>query len=111
MLHITIDKGVAIARFKQVTRFNYVISQEVKDQLNTIMKKDNAKLIFDLHGLDFIDSSAIGTLISILKSSKEHKGTFVLCNLSPEVNDLLEVMQLQSVFCIHSTIEQALEHI
>ena len=111
MLQITIDKEIAIASFKNVSRFNYIISQEVKDQLNTIMKKNGAKLILNMQGLEFIDSSAIGTLISVLKTSKENRGTFYLCNLSPEVNDLLEVMQLQTVFDIYSTLDEAISKI
>ncbi|OQA98163.1 MAG: putative anti-sigma factor antagonist [Bacteroidetes bacterium ADurb.Bin217] len=111
MVQITFDNGIAIASFKNVTRFNYVISQEVKDQLNTVMKKQGAKLIFNMQGLDFIDSSAIGTIISVLKSAKEFQGTFCLCNLSPEVYDLLEVMQLQTVFEIYPTLEEALSKV
>lgn len=111
MLQITINKGVAIASFNHVTRFNYIISQEVKDQLNTLMKKHEAKLIFNLKGLEFIDSSAIGSLISVLKSSKECTGKFYLCNLSPEVFDLLEVMQLHTVFDIYPTLDEAFSKI
>ena len=111
MLDIYNEKGVAIARFKNISRFNSVVSQYVKDELNAIMKQHGAKLIISFEEIRFIDSSAFGTLISVLKMAKENKGTLRLCNMSMEVMELMEVMQLHTVFDIYGTVDDALSGI
>lgn len=106
MLDIYIENNITIARFKNLNRFNYTISQSVKDDLNSILRNNNKKLIIDFKGIEFVDSSAIGALISVLKTSKEIKGSLYLCNVSAEVMDLFEVMQLHTVFNIYATKEE-----
>lgn len=111
MLHIKIENAITIVNFQAVNRFNYIISQNVKDEVNQIMRKRDTKLIFDFTNIDFIDSSAIGSLISILKTSKENNNSFALTNVNKEVQDLLEIMQLNTIFTVYPTMEEALSKI
>ena len=108
MLHIIVQNGITIARFKNISRFNSIISQSVKDELNTIMKHQDVKLIIDFDNIKYIDSSAFGALISILKTAKENNGKLRFSNMSSEVMELIEVMQLNTIFNIFATIEDAL---
>lgn len=108
MLEVENKNGIFVARLKDITRFNSIISQSVKDELNKIMSNSGSKLIFDLDGIKFIDSSAFGTLISILKTSKSSNGVFKICNVSPDVKELIEVMQLDTVFDISGTMDECL---
>lgn len=111
MLEISTHKDITIAKFKNITRFNYIISQNIKDDLTEILQKNNCKLILDFKGIEFIDSSAIGVLILVVKKSKQNSGKFVFCNVSNQVLDLIQIMQLESVFQIYSTLEEAISKI
>lgn len=108
MLEVVEKNGIFVAKLRDISRFNSVISQSVKDELNSIMSNPNTKLVFNLEGIKFIDSSAFGTLISILKTSKQYNGQFKICNVSPDVQELIEVMQLDTVFEICGTEEECL---
>jgi len=98
--------GVKVASFDGITRFNSVVSQTVKEQLNQHLSSPGAKVVLNLEGIKFIDSSAFGALISILKTSKENKTTFMLSNPSGEVKELIYIMQLDTVFSVHDTLDE-----
>jgi len=108
MLEVADFDGIFIARLKDISRFNSIISQSVKDELNKIMSERGTKLIFDLEGIKFIDSSAFGTLISILKTSKINNGIFKICNVTPDVQELISVMQLDTVFEICTSVDNCI---
>ncbi|MBK8806176.1 MAG: STAS domain-containing protein [Bacteroidales bacterium] len=109
MLTINQDNNLVIVRFNGETRFNSEISQEVKNELNHFLEKSGILLIFDLYGIKYIDSSAFGTLISLLKTSKLNNSNLKLCNLSNEVSELLMVMQLDTVFNICTDVNACLK--
>ncbi len=111
ILVIKEKNGVKIASFDGINRFNSVVSQTVKEQLNQYLLEPGSKVIFDFEGVKFIDSSAFGALISILRTSKEHSSIFRLCNLSGELKDLIFVMQLDSVFSIYDSLDECLASI
>ena len=108
ILNITEKKGVKIASFNGINRFNVVVSQPVKEQINAFLIIPDSKFIFDLEGVRYIDSSAFGALISNLKTAKQSNSTFILCNLAPEVKEIITIMQLHTVFTICSSIEESI---
>ena len=99
-------KGVKVASFDGINRFNAVVSQTVKEQINHYLSESGTKLIFNLEGIRFIDSSAFGALISNLKMAKQSNSVFKLCNLAPELKDIIFVMQLDTVFSICDSIDE-----
>jgi len=109
LLNITNKNGVTIASFDGINRFNAVVSQTVKEQINALLSVAHSKVIFDLTGIRFIDSSAFGALISNLKTAKLHNTSFSLCNLSPEIKEIITVMQLDTIFTIGETIEESIK--
>jgi len=100
---------IKIASFDGISRFNSVVSQTVKEQINQYLAINGSKVVLDLEGVKFIDSSAFGSLISVLRTSKEHDSTFMLCNPSAEVKELINIMQLDTVFSVFDTLDECLE--
>lgn len=109
MLQIKQINDIHVASFSNLNRFNSVISQSVKDELSRIVSEKSARLVLDLAGIKFIDSSAFGALISILNTANENQSTFKICNPSPEVHELIMVMQLDTVFEISQNIDECVK--
>lgn len=109
MLEITKSENVHIAKFANISRFNTVIAQPVRDELSRIVSFPGAKLVLDLDGIKFIDSSAFGALLAVLNTSRACGSTFKLCNTSPEISELIKVMQLDTVFPIVSSREECVK--
>lgn len=108
MLNIIKQNDVVVARFQNVNRFNSAISQSVKDELLPFVSGKDLKLVIDLEDIVFIDSSAFGTLIALLRVSKTTNSKIRLCNLTNEVKEEISVMQLDTVFDIRGSFDDCI---
>ena len=95
-----------IISFDGIFRFNTQFALEVKPQMMESLK-NSSNLIVDLTGIKFIDSGGFGVIISLLKASKQSNSRLLFCNLSHEVLDLINIMQLHMILEIYSTLSDA----
>lgn len=66
-----------------------------------------SSLLFDLSGVTFIDSSALGLLITLLKSATHFDRQFVLINPSKPVMEALRLVQLDTMFAVAPDADSA----
>ncbi|MEA2030405.1 MAG: STAS domain-containing protein, partial [candidate division Zixibacteria bacterium] len=62
----------------------------------------------NLNGVEFINSSGLGTLVSIMKLTRIKKGRLTLSNLASYVQEIFDITQLSHIFEIYDTEEEAL---
>jgi anti-sigma B factor antagonist len=108
MLKIDNINNINVASFEYISRFNSLITDAVKEQLNNLFNKPNNKLILNLDGIKFIDSSGFGVLLSVMKTANINSGQFKLCSINKEVLDLFKLLQLQNVFDIYHNLNDCL---
>ena len=101
--------NVVIVRFDNIDRFNALITEPVKEDLKSLFNKPDTKLILNLEGIRFIDSSGFGVFLSILKTANNNHGQFKLCNIESEVMELFRLLQLHNVFEIHNNLEECIK--
>jgi anti-anti-sigma factor len=109
MLKVELINNVYVASFENINRFNALITEPVKEQLNNLFNKPNTKLILNLEGISFIDSSGFGVFLSVMKTASVNYGHFKLCNISKEVMELFKLLQLHNVFEIYSNLDDCLK--
>lgn len=109
MLKVDLINNVYVASFENINRFNALITEPVKEQLNNLFNKPNTKLILNLEGINFIDSSGFGVFLSIMKTASINFGHFKICNISKEVMELFKLLQLHNVFEIYSNLDDCLK--
>jgi anti-sigma B factor antagonist len=68
----------------------------------------DAKLIFDLSCLKFVDSSGLGALLSCLRQLNAVGGDLKLCGMVKPVRALFELVRMHRVFEIFNTQDEAL---
>jgi anti-anti-sigma factor len=66
------------------------------------------KLVLNLGGVPYMDSSAIAVLVESLQKMRKVGGKVFLTNLQPRVKGLLEIARLDSIFGIAASEEEAL---
>ena len=66
------------------------------------------RLVLNLGGIRYIDSSGIATLIEVLKESQKAKKEFALFALSPAVHDVFKLTHVIKIFQVYETEEQAI---
>ncbi len=109
MIKTEFINGVIIASLSDVSRFNALISEPVKEELKSLFSSPDTKLILDLEGVKFIDSSGFGVFLSIMKTANNSYGYFKICNICEEVMELFKLLQLHNIFEIYNTREDALK--
>lgn len=109
MLKTDIINNINVVTFNNVTRFNALITESVKSELNSFFSKPGTKLILDLEGVNFIDSSGFGVFLSAMKTANNSHGQFKICNIAPEVMELFKLLQLHNVFEIYGNRDDCLK--
>ena len=83
---------------------------ELGEKIEYYIKKDQVpKFIIDLKKVPFINSAGLGIFLNIFKHVDSLKGRMVFANLNSDVENLMEITKLASVFEIFKTSDEALE--
>ncbi len=83
----------------------------LKEALLQALGDGMLRIVIDMSGVHFIDSSALGVLIGGVKRLKPKDGRLVLVSVDENVNWIFQITGLNSVFDIFQTREEALEGI
>ena len=75
-------------------------SADFKDTLLALIEEKNTDIEIVGTSLDYIDSTGLGVLISVLKQMKDHGTTIIIKNIKPSIKKLLELTRLDKVFTI-----------
>nr|WP_320120184.1 STAS domain-containing protein [uncultured Marinifilum sp.] len=92
--------SVTVMKLIETNRLYALNAGVAKEKMNEVLSIPKSKLVIDFESINFIDSSGFGALLSALKTSKEHKSQIKLCNINKDVMELIELMQLDSIFDI-----------
>lgn len=83
---------------------------ELAEKMEKFIKPGQApKFIVDLKKVPFINSAALGIFLNIFKHVDSLKGRIVFAGLNSDVENLMEITKLSSVFEIFRTVDEALE--
>lgn len=79
----------------------------LREQLITLVNDKKYRIVVSLEGVDFIDSTGLGVLISGLKRARTHDGAFALVCTEPRILKVFEITGLLKVFDVHPSIDDA----
>ncbi|MBI3695547.1 MAG: STAS domain-containing protein [Acidobacteria bacterium] len=77
--------------------------------LDLFEKRGQERVILDLKGVNYIDSSGVASLVEGLQQAKKHKARFILSCLNQAPRHVLDLTRLTSVFEITQTVDEALK--
>ncbi len=80
-----------------------------QDILAPIVESSTSKgIIFDCLEVNYIDSSGLGTIVSIYKTLKGQDKKFVLININQHIENLLGLTKLDQIITIEEDLEAAI---
>ena len=97
--------GVAVAAVP-VEELDASNSSDFKRDIAPVLQA-NAKLVLDLSGLRFVDSSGLGAMLSCLRQLSAKGGDLKLCGMSRQVRSLFELVRMHRIFDIYPTRAEA----
>jgi len=78
--------------------------------LEKYVEADPKNVILDLSKIDFIDSSGLGALVQIAKSSQNAGGTFQVVT-NPRVTQTVKLVRLEKFLSLQNTLDAALQNV
>ncbi|HAT24219.1 MAG: STAS domain-containing protein [Pantoea sp.] len=90
-----------------VRRLDASVALRFKEAVAAVIQQGETALILDFSRVDFIDSSCLGALISLLKSLSG-KGQLVLCALNANIKAMFALTRMDRVFTICADRSEAL---
>jgi anti-sigma B factor antagonist len=72
----------------------------LRKTVHSLVEEGKKKIILNLADVDYIDSSGVGELVGCYTTLRNEGGELKLLNLSPKVQDILNVTKLYTVFDI-----------
>ncbi|MHC1790473.1 STAS domain-containing protein [Solidesulfovibrio sp.] len=88
--------------------FDYTVCPDFQRALAAHLETAPAVLLFDLSGVAFMDSSAIGSLITVRNRLLSSGGTVALCAIADGVAKVLRIADLGKVFALYPDVQAAL---
>ncbi len=73
-------------------------AEELRAQVDQALVAGAKTLLMDLKETTFVDSSGLGTLVSVLKKVRSQDCEMYVCSINPQVKMLFELTSMDRVF-------------
>jgi anti-sigma B factor antagonist len=83
-------------------------SVALRTTIRRLLGDGKTKILLNLGGVGYIDSSGIGELVSSFTAVNKEQGTLKLLNLTQKIQDLLAITKLLTVFDVFENEDEAL---
>lgn len=100
------DVLIVVPEFSELDIQN---SNQFKSTLTAYLDKGNVKILVNLKNIKYIDSSGLGSIVSLMKKTLHLNGEFKLCELTPDVESAFSTTQLNRIFDISSTEDNGIK--
>lgn len=88
-------------------RLDATVAPAFKQEVVKLVEAGDTRLVLDLAGVEFLDSSGLGAMVSVLKALGQ-RGTLVVCNVKGSVLALFQLTRMDRVFAIVATRDEAI---
>ena len=83
-------------------------SVTLRTAIRRVLEEGKRRILLNLGGVSYIDSSGIGELVSSYTAINKEEGQLKLLNLTQKLQDLLAITKLLTVFDVYENEAEAL---
>jgi anti-sigma B factor antagonist len=98
--------GITIVRLKGRLTLGREV-QRLEDHVSQLKKDGVDRIIFEMSGVDFVDSAGLGMLTQSYSIFNNGGGKFVLTGITERVSQILKLTRLDTILPIVGSEEQA----
>jgi anti-sigma B factor antagonist len=109
--HIVTDDRDGVTVLGLVGDFDITVLDLLGSTFSDAVLAGNAQVAVDLSGTTFLDSMALGSLISARNQARENGGWVRLVSPSPYVRKVLRVTNLDAIFGLYDSVDEAAAHV
>ena len=101
------DKGnVKIVKLSGKLDVN--LSMSIESELEQLVDSGSNNIILELSGVEYLSSSGIRVLISIMRKIKDNNGRLVLSYITDIIKKILKTVELEDLFEVYENVDEAL---
>ncbi len=105
-IHSIKDGAVAIIKHDAFGEF---VAKQIELELLAAAQEANFRLVVDLARVSLLTSSGVGALITVHKKCDQSAGRMVVCSVSDQINQVLQITKVSDILCITSDAKGAVE--
>lgn len=75
-------------------------SASLRDLVADLVSKGQKNILFNLAGVDYIDSMGLGAMVGAFTSLRKQGGDLKLLNVNDKVTDVMQITKLYTIFDI-----------
>ena len=83
-------------------------SPVLRQELKRIQTSRPPRLIVNLEGVPYMDSSGVATLVEAMQMARKNSTKLVLCGMQDKVRSIFEIARLDTVFTIFADVDAAI---
>ncbi len=102
----TADNGITVVA--PTGRLDVAGAPALKEAISEVVKNGPPRIVIDMEGVSFVDSTGLGSVISALKQVRGSQGELRLAAPNQQARLVLELTTLDRVFPYYATVEEAL---
>ena len=101
------DSGVVVVR--PTGRLNMTAARMLREELHALVASGSNRVVVDLSGIDFVDSSGLGAMISGLRAARKSGGDLCITAPNRQAVAVLELTNLKRVLRVSPSPEGAFD--
>lgn len=106
-MHFTTEHGPAYTCVHGAGRLNMAGAPALRNTVAQVIAGGATRVVLDLGGTEFMDSSGLGALIGCLKLARQAGGDLRIANVQPQLRMVLELTSMDRVLTPYDTVEEA----
>ncbi len=87
----------------------WILDLPLRDRMNELINEGHRRFVLNLAGVQYVDSSGLGQLISIWTSIRNKNGHMTILNPTKRVLKLFDITRLNTIFTILEDESEAVE--
>ena len=97
-LAINFDNEQMIWTVKVSGEIDIFNSYDFKGEISALIDREAADVVLDCGDLSYIDSTALGALMTLKKAAEQRERNLTLTNVNPNIQRLLAITNLDKIF-------------
>lgn len=85
-----------------------VQSRDILQKVTELIQDEQVNFVIEMSELKFINSSGLGMLLTCLTKARKAGGDIILANVPEQVNNLLVITKLNSIFNTVDSLDEGL---
>ncbi len=100
-----IESNIDHVSFNKLEKLNAAVADDIRTELLKLYDVPNSKVIIDLQGIRYIDSTGFGCFLTAMKAARNNYGKLKICNIEPDVLSIFKALQLHTVLDLNDDID------